>query len=427
MDAKVPKRYCDALYGDIELNESVATLAATPAVQRLRFIRLSNIDSLAMPGIANISRYEHALGAAYLASELGFIKRLPIRDAAVLQAAALLHDSAIAPFGHLVEEGLAYVGVAFNHETKWLHLIENPRGAELGGAETQVFAGRESGLRRWATATFAEASRERLFEIVELVSGRGRWGACIAGAIDVDNLDNLVRIAFHMGIPVDRALPLRVVQAATSFDNDGPMFDPAVAHDIETWSQLRQLVYTRLMLAPSDLCLKIMMLYAIVHAYEHGDLSPEEFVWTLTDDQLIERLTESGSQQVRQTVLAWMTGELWPLAEPIWLVGHAPSYAQVGEFAKHISSTVIGRECFAYRIADKRVRSITLRLTSGATLATGAAPTRWLLGVASHAQKPFTQPENRKIVSAAEEFFHTSRTAAGLGDGRDATPLLENA
>lgn len=49
--------FFDALYGEVRMEPAIADLASRPLVQRLRHIRLSNIDSLASPGIAHISRY----------------------------------------------------------------------------------------------------------------------------------------------------------------------------------------------------------------------------------------------------------------------------------------------------------------------------------------------------------------------------------
>src|SRR5687767_4332179 len=94
----------DALYGEIEFSSEIYELMGCPLVQRLRRIRLSNIDSVSMPGIANGSRYEHSIGVAYLASRLGFRNRISKSDLLVIQAAGLIHDSAITPFCHLAEE-----------------------------------------------------------------------------------------------------------------------------------------------------------------------------------------------------------------------------------------------------------------------------------------------------------------------------------
>lgn len=58
----------DPLYGNVEFEPAIADLASQPLVQRLRHIRLSNVDSSGLPGIANVSRYEHALGSSEVGS-----------------------------------------------------------------------------------------------------------------------------------------------------------------------------------------------------------------------------------------------------------------------------------------------------------------------------------------------------------------------
>src|SRR6267142_15615 len=104
--ASDPASIMDALYGEIEVPAEISDLLGCPLVQRLRRIRQSNIDSLSMPGIANISRYEHSIGVAYLASRIGFRNHISNDDLLVVQAASLIHDTGITPFGHLAEEAL---------------------------------------------------------------------------------------------------------------------------------------------------------------------------------------------------------------------------------------------------------------------------------------------------------------------------------
>ncbi len=66
----------DPLYGDVSFEDPLRALILTPAVQRLRHVRLSNIDSMSLPGFAGSTRYEHALGAAAVAAHLGFFGNL---------------------------------------------------------------------------------------------------------------------------------------------------------------------------------------------------------------------------------------------------------------------------------------------------------------------------------------------------------------
>ena len=66
-----PERYImDVLYGHLRLPEYVWRVLPAPELQRLREVRLCNINSLCLTGGANINRYEHALGTAHLALEL---------------------------------------------------------------------------------------------------------------------------------------------------------------------------------------------------------------------------------------------------------------------------------------------------------------------------------------------------------------------
>src|SRR5665213_2434585 len=128
--------YLDALYGEVRFDEHIAALIAAPIVQRLRHIRLSNIDSVAMPGIANLSRYEHVLGVGHLAQRTGLRHRVSSFDALALTSAGVLHDWAVTAFGHLVEEAFNYMGIGFSHEEK-LHAILSGASdnATVGGAD----------------------------------------------------------------------------------------------------------------------------------------------------------------------------------------------------------------------------------------------------------------------------------------------------
>jgi HD superfamily phosphohydrolase len=57
----------DALYGKIEFAPSINRCMMSPEVQRLREVRLCNINSLCITGSANTNRFEHSVGTAYLA------------------------------------------------------------------------------------------------------------------------------------------------------------------------------------------------------------------------------------------------------------------------------------------------------------------------------------------------------------------------
>ena len=58
----------DALYGKIEFSPLVYKCMLSPEVQRLREVRLCNINSLCITGSSNTNRFEHSVGTAYLAA-----------------------------------------------------------------------------------------------------------------------------------------------------------------------------------------------------------------------------------------------------------------------------------------------------------------------------------------------------------------------
>ena len=400
-----PVKIMDALYGEITLSAEINDLSGCPLVQRLRRVRQSNIDSLSMPGIANISRYEHSIGVAHLASRIGFRNRISNRDLLIIQSAGLIHDTGITPFGHLAEEALQYIGNSYAHEKKWNTLFGSNDGGELGGVDLQLYLGHESGLKPWAHRVFGVRAEQALRDIFAALIGEGKYGRCISGDVDLDNLDNVVRIAYHMGLEVDRQLPLKIAERITdSNETEGAIFADDAVNYIITWLAIRETVYNHLMLSRDDFCGKAMLLSAMVLAFERNHLSPSD--WKITDDDLIGVLLATEDVEITSTVKRWLLRDLWALSDLFWLEGNAPSYQDVYAFSRRVSEK-FGRSCFAYRIKDKRTRSVPLALASGKRIDLGRCPEMWLLGIASPLKRGFTSEDNQRLVELAASNFST--------------------
>lgn len=82
-------RIWDPLYGLLELSPFEQQFVFSPEVQRLRHVRLCNIDSLLIPGAAQVSRFEHALGVLRLANEWLATHNTPPHEADDFRIAAL--------------------------------------------------------------------------------------------------------------------------------------------------------------------------------------------------------------------------------------------------------------------------------------------------------------------------------------------------
>jgi HD superfamily phosphohydrolase len=398
-------RILDTLYRDVAFRPSISDLAGRPLVQRLRQIRLSNIDSLEMPGIANITRFEHSLGTSYLASIVGFAFDLSGQERDILESAALIHDTAITPFGHLVEEALSYMNSDFDHEKKWSLLLSHPGQGSLGGMSTQMFRGRTSGLTEWANENYRGEGPRVLASILDAIKGQGALGPCIAGTLDLDNLDNVVRIAYHMGLRPDPELPVRIARAMKGVNqNQELLFQDGAIGDLQSWVQLRQLVYERLMPSRLDFCGKLMLLFSSVEAIKLGELSGDD--WHLTDADLLQRFTVSETESIHQTVNRWLVGDLWDTSDLLWMRGAPPQFSDLTLFADRLAER-LDRHCFAYRIKDKRKRKFSVRWTTGGGEILGDDSDLWLLGIGSKEKRPFTMTDNRAISVLAADAFNS--------------------
>jgi HD superfamily phosphohydrolase len=411
--------FVDPIYGQIRLTESLRTLVQKPVLQRLRHVRLSNIDSIDIPSIANLSRFEHVLGVAHLASSLGIRSSLTRHELLVLDASALLHDWAITSFGHLVEEGLQYVGTNFDHEQRLREIILGISHDEVLGADLQILAGRGAGIRDWARTLVGHDDEQLLRDIMDHIRGGGRLGRLIAGDIDIDNIDNVFRMAFHMGLDVDRRVPSRLAKAIIGI-NDGtrePIFKSDSEADIQAWRMARRRVYEHLMLAERDFIGKVMILSSTVKAFQAGEIVVDD--WKMVDHDFITRLLGSHVREVKDTTQSWLAGDLWSCTPLYWMKGQRPSYPALLEVSGEIS-THLNRYCFAYGIKDKRERVISAHFDDGRNETYGNNAERWLLGIGSSNKRPFSTKDVRFMFDAACKSFETEVIGPSSGpEGKD--------
>ncbi|MBA3889441.1 MAG: HD domain-containing protein [Gemmatimonadaceae bacterium] len=188
----------DPVWNNVRIDPLALQLVATPAFQRLRYVRQLGLAHLVYPG-ATHTRFEHALGAYHLArraigllEERREVERLAADECDVTRVAALLHDVGHYPFSHALEE----IGALHHEEVARPLVIEGPVAAALTGA----------------LGTDAPA---RIMALIRGESSSPLQGL-ISGSFDLDKLDYLKRDAFMCGvsygaIDVDRLLHSLVV------------------------------------------------------------------------------------------------------------------------------------------------------------------------------------------------------------------------
>lgn len=293
----------DPLYGAIDLPDFVWDTISCSELQRLREVRLCNINSLCLTGGANINRYEHAIGTCYLAQEcLSFWPLLsPIseRDQKLFLLAALLHDVATAPFGHSVEYIESKEG--FDHEKSFKYVVSGEReGSYLYKSATlePIFFG----MPRELTSKISE---EDLGIISTIVAGKGRFGPLINSTMDLDNIDNVFRLSYHIGLVKSGEVPVKLARSLY-VENGRLRARKDAVPLIEEWHGVRKRLYSLLLLNPEEFSAKCMLSEAI----EIAKGSPLAFNWHDTDYRLLEKL--SGVSFESSTIISrLMKGDLY--------------------------------------------------------------------------------------------------------------------
>ena len=172
----------DPIYGYIRLTEVEKNVIDTLAVQRLRRIRQLAGAEYVYPA-ANHTRFEHVLGAMYLAGIVAdnLPVNLSLEEKQKIRLAALLHDVGHAPFSHLFEPMLLKF-LHRTHEDMSSWIISDSELTEvisaLGYDPKEL-----SGL---AVGKYGTPDKRFL-------------GQIISSSFDVDKMDFVVRDSYHTG------------------------------------------------------------------------------------------------------------------------------------------------------------------------------------------------------------------------------------
>jgi HD superfamily phosphohydrolase len=212
----------DPIYGYIRLTEIERNVIDTLAVQRLRRIRQLAGAEYVYPA-ANHTRFEHVLGAMYLAGVVA--ENLPAdlssEEKQKIRLAALLHDVGHAPFSHLFEPML----LRFLHRThedmsSWIIADSTLAGV----ISAQGYDPKElSGL-----AIGKHGASDRRF-----------LGQIISGSFDVDKMDFVVRDSYHTGAGYGSVDVFRLIYTMDILDGN-------LAVDVTALPALESLILARL-------------------------------------------------------------------------------------------------------------------------------------------------------------------------------------
>ncbi len=283
----------DALYGKIEFSPLVYKCMLSPEVQRLREVRLCNINSLCITGSSNINRFEHSVGTAYLATiniEAATQKHLKLtkKEKETFIIAALLHDVANGPFGHSYEYIMEKKG--FIPEQGLSDVLGDVVSTGIGAHKnSSPFETIFFGKLRALTSILNSSQKETVSQII---AGRHSLSKLISNSIDLDNIDNVFRMAYHMGFNFRREAPRKLAESMF-IENGSVVFLQEAKSYLEEWYSVRQRIYKFLLLNPQEFAGKYMLTEAMDILFEcisQGKAEGRDIKWNYTDYQLMEEL-----------------------------------------------------------------------------------------------------------------------------------------
>lgn len=319
------------------MDDEARSLAFSPEFQRLRYVRLCNIHSLYLTGASEPKRFEHCIGVYHLADLWTGSRELSSKHRQIVRSAALLHDLMTGPFGHsfqyvmednLFEQRFEHTNLAGGVHNRFLQIA----------AAAANFAGRPFTVN----ALLGDIAAE----VFAAIDGKGPFGPLISGTLDLDNLDNVVRLAFHMGLcdDADKLVPRCLAPLLESVDG-GLGAREGAEPLIQRWFEIRRRLYEFLLLDRGEFAAKAMLTLAVEQAADARLLGPDD--WRLTDEGLLDELEKRSvgeNQAIGQSVKRLRVGDLFDCIG-VWRSSATPEYLRLSDSAaKRAAETEINAE-----------------------------------------------------------------------------------
>lgn len=142
--------------------------------------------------------------------------------------------------------------------------------------------------------------------INEIVSGKGKFGPLINSTMDLDNIDNVFRLAYHIGIVKSGEVPLKLAKSLYTENGKLKVRTDALPF-IKEWYKVRKKLYSLLLLNPEEFSAKCMLTEAIELA-KIKDIHP--FNWYNVDYEIIKKLYKCSSD-IAIIISRLMKGDLY--------------------------------------------------------------------------------------------------------------------
>ncbi len=272
----------DPIYGRFETPSFLDRIILAPEVRRLMEVRLLNTPSPSLPTLSEIRRFSHTVGVLHLAltnPHVG-LRREELR---ALTAAILIHDAATPPFAHLLEYYLKDRS-GWDHEAALPEMLTGHHALE--NIAHQILPSEEMKFKRLCDSSDID------FDIVlQIVRKQHPASILLFGALDFDNLDNVLRMAWALGLVNDASPFLKIAsELASSLDGEA-VLSVDLKESVEQWAHVRRSVYEILVFDELTVASQAVLTKAMRLLFDSKQTS--DISWVRRDRDLLDLLARS--------------------------------------------------------------------------------------------------------------------------------------
>jgi HD superfamily phosphohydrolase len=317
-------------FSDDDLTALLADLIDSPEIHRLRNMRQMNFDVPLIQELGRSRRLPHSIGVTFLAVELAHKSGLSLKETKELLAAAILHDAAIPPYGHLVESELKRLDGSFNHEETLSRMI---RGVLNDDNEyLEIVYNKQLQL-----ATILRNHDVDQNAVINLVCPNKGDHSAISADIDIDNIDNVHRMAAMLGWDNAKENIKKIRLGMKLNSKKGLCFSNETIEPLKTWLDFRQRIYTLIIAHPECIPYNALQNDLVRLAVKHGIITTRD--WYKTEPEFEEQLrnNEHTNSLARQLI----SGCEYQLVDYVWLKNfNAKNKRKNAEIAEFLFSNI---------------------------------------------------------------------------------------
>jgi HD superfamily phosphohydrolase len=305
--ADLPKEWVvdifDPLYGKFELPQISHALCTLPEVRRLSQVRLLNSITPTLATLSELRRYAHTLGVLHLFSIWKGTngRRFPRSDVDALEVAIILHDVATPPFGHLFEYVLKE-SIGWDHESAAVTTLLKDHGR--ASTAQQIFAGRTPKV-----LDFIERLGIDLETVKAILTKKHMLSSLIFGVVDFDNLDNVWRMCWALGLrgASNDGSDAKSLASCLDVTLEGELrLTQQGSSLLRTWADLRRAAYNVIVFDQATVASQALLTHAITQGLALKLISAED--WLLHDESLLSKL--SSNESLRELIERQYLGRL---------------------------------------------------------------------------------------------------------------------